>query len=125
MLTLDVKRFPDAPVLSAAAERAIATTLVTTEGRMLTEVTLQIRNRAQPFMKVTLPPGATMLSVEVAGETARSRCSGPDGTRVPLMRAGFRPDGPYTVSFVYLHAGQAFAKTWRCADGAARPSTCR
>ena len=30
--------------------------------------------------------------------------------RVPLLRPGFRPDGPYTVSFVYLHAGTAFAK---------------
>ena len=60
-------------------------------------------------MKVTLPPGATMLSVEVAGETAKP-VRGADGTRIPLLRPGFRPDGPYTVSFVYLHAGQAFAK---------------
>jgi hypothetical protein len=29
---------------------------------------------------------------------------------VPLLRAGFRPDGPYMVSFVYLHAGTAFAR---------------
>ncbi len=109
-LALDVKRFPDAPVLSAIAERAIATTLVTTEGRMLTEITLRIRNRAQPFMKVTLPPGASILSTEVAGETARP-VSGPDGTRVPLLRANFRPDGPYTVSFVYLHGSQPLAKS--------------
>lgn len=109
VLTLDVKRFADAPVIAAAAERASATTLVTVEGRMLTEVALWIRNRAQPFMKVTLPPGATMLSVDVAGETAKP-VTGADGTRVPLLRPGFRPDGPYHVSFVYLHAGQAFAK---------------
>jgi hypothetical protein len=60
-------------------------------------------------MKVTLPSGATMLSVEVAGETAKP-VFGNDGTRVPLLRTGFRPDGPYSVSFVYLHAGTAFAK---------------
>jgi hypothetical protein len=36
---------------------------------------------------------------------------GTDGTRVPLLRAGFRPDGPYTVSFIYLHTGEAFAKS--------------
>ena len=108
-LTLDVKRFADAPVIAAVAERALATTLVTAEGRMLTEMSLQLRNRAQPFMKVTLPTGATMLSVEVAGEPARP-VVGADGTRIPLLRAGVRPDAPYTVSFVYLHAGQAFAK---------------
>jgi hypothetical protein len=49
-----------------------------------------------------------MLSVEVAGQTAKP-VTGVDGTRVPLLRAGFRPDGPYEVSFVYLHAGDAFA----------------
>ena len=108
-LTMDVTRFADAPVIAAAAERAVATTLVTVEGRTLTEVTLTLRNRAQPFMKVVLPPGATMLSVEVGGETAKP-VLGADGTRVPLLRAGLRPNGPYTVSFVYLHAGQAFAK---------------
>lgn len=109
VLTLDVKRFADAPVIAAAAERAIATTLVTVEGRMLTEVQLTLRNRAQPFMKVTLPSGASMLSVEVAGETAKP-VLGTDGTRVPLLRSGFRPDGPYNVSFVYLHSGQPLAK---------------
>ena len=90
-LALDVKRFADAPVLSAIAERASATTLVTSEGRMLTEMTFVVRNRAQPFMKVTLPPGASILSAEVAGETARP-VTAADGTRVPLLRTGFRPD---------------------------------
>src|SRR4029453_13838846 len=55
LLALDVKRFQDAPVLAAVAERAVATTLVTSEGRALTEVTLWIRNRAQPFLRVALP----------------------------------------------------------------------
>ncbi len=35
---------------------------------------------------------------------------GTDGTRVPLLRPGFRPTGSYQVSFVYLHAGTPFAK---------------
>ena len=108
-LALKVTRFPDAAVLAAIAERAVATTLVTSTGRALTEVTLWLRNRAQPFMKVSLPPGASMLSVAVAGSPAKP-AEGVDGMRVPLLRPGFRPDGPYTVSFVYLHAGTAFAK---------------
>ena len=108
-LALDVTRFPDAAVLAAIAERAVATTLVTSEGRALTEVSLWLRNRAQPFMKVSLPPGASMLSVDVAGSPAKP-AEGADGMRVPLLRPGFRPDGPYSVSFVYLHAGRAFAK---------------
>jgi hypothetical protein len=35
---------------------------------------------------------------------------GPDGNRVPLLRAGFRPNGPYEVSFVFMDSGAPFAK---------------
>ncbi|PYR90403.1 MAG: hypothetical protein DMF84_21055 [Acidobacteria bacterium] len=109
VLSLDVRRFPDAAVLAAIAERAVVTTLVTSEGRALTEVVLWVRNRAQPFVKIALPAGASMLSAEVAGAPAKP-VEAKDGDRVPLLRPGFRPDGPYMVSFVYLHAGAPFAK---------------
>ena len=107
-LAFDVTRFPDAAVLAAAADRATATTLVTPEGRSLTEVSLTVRNQAQPFLRVGLPAGATLLSAEVAGAPVKP-AQGADGLRIPLLRPGFRPQGPYTVSFVYLHAGPAFA----------------
>ena len=108
-LSAAVTRFPDASVLAAVADRAVATTLLTSQGRALTEIALTLRNRAQPFMRVVLPQGATMLSVDVAGAAAKP-AEGSDGMRIPLLRPGFRPDGPYKVSFVYLHAGPAFAK---------------
>jgi hypothetical protein len=108
-LAFDVTRFPDAAVLAAAADRATATTLVTPEGRSLTEVSLTVRNQAQPFLRVGLPAGATLLSAEVAGVAVKP-AQGADGLRIPLLRPGFRPQGPYAVSFVYLHAGAAFAE---------------
>jgi hypothetical protein len=108
-LDLAVTRFPAAPVLAALAERAIVTTLVTRQGRMLTEVALTVRNQAQPFLKVGLPAGAQLLSAEVAGEKVKP-VEGKDGTRVPLLRAGFQPNGPYEVSFVYVQSGAPFGK---------------
>ena len=108
-LSMAVTRFPDAGVLAAAVDRAVATTLVTAEGRALTEVALRVRNRAQPFLKLSLPPDASIVSLEVAGETAKP-VLGADGTRIPLLRPGFRPHGAYDVSFVYLHAGTPFAR---------------
>jgi hypothetical protein len=108
-LTMDVQRFADAGVLAAVADRAVATTLITAEGRALTEVVLFVRNRAQAFLKVTLPPGGTIVSVEVAGESAKP-VVGADGARVPLLRTGFRPTGVYSVSYVYLHAEAPFAR---------------
>ncbi len=108
-LALEWTRFPDSSVLAAVAERAVVTTLVTTEGRSLTEIKLTIKNQAQPFLKVELPKGANILSAEVAGEKVKP-VEGSDGNRVPLLRAGFRPVDAYTVSFVFMHSGAPFAK---------------
>ena len=108
-LSLQWTRFADSSVLSAVVEQAVATTLVTSEGRSLTEIELTIRNQAQPFLKVDLPPGASILSAEVAGEKVKP-VEAPDGNRVPLLRAGFHPTDSYKVSFVFLHSGAPFAK---------------
>jgi Carboxypeptidase regulatory-like domain len=108
-LALQWVRFPDGSVLAAVAESAVVTTLVTSEGKSLTEVKLILKNQAQPFLKVALPPGASILSADVAGERVKP-VQGPDGSRVPLLRPGFRPTSSYTVSFVFMHSGAPFAK---------------
>jgi hypothetical protein len=108
-LALSWTRFPDSSVLAAVAERAIVTTLVTNEGRSLTEVKLIVKNQAQPYLKVELPKGASILSAEVAGEKVKP-VEGQDGNRVPLLRNGFHPASSYTVSFVFMHEGAPFAK---------------
>jgi hypothetical protein len=108
-LTLAWTRFPDTSVLAAIAEKATVTTLVTSEGKTLTEVKLTIKNQAQPFLKVALPAGFSILSADVAGEKVKP-VEGTDGSRVPLLRNGFRPNGPYEVSFVFMHSGAPFAK---------------
>ena len=108
-LALEWTRFPDSSVLSAVVERAVVTTLVTTEGRSLTEIKLLVNNQAQPFLKIALPAGASILTAEVAGEKVKP-VEGPDGNRVPLLRPGFRPTDSYSVSFVFIHSGAPFAK---------------
>jgi hypothetical protein len=108
-LALQWVRFPDGSVLAAVAESATVTTMVTSEGKSLTEVKLVLKNQAQPFLKVSLPAGATILSADVGGERVKP-VQGPDGNRVPLLRPGFRPTDSYTVSFVFMHSGAPFAK---------------
>ncbi len=109
-LELEWTQFPDANVLSAVAERAVVTTLANVEGRSLTEVTLRVRNHAQPFLKVELPSGAQLLSSEVEGERVKP-VQDVDGSRVPLLRPGLDSSRAYTVSFVYLKNGSQFAKS--------------
>ncbi len=108
-IALEWTRFPDSSVLSAVVERAVVTTLVTSEGRSLTEVKLLVKNQAQPFLKIALPTGASILTAEVAGEKVKP-VEAPDGNRVPLLRPGFRPTDSYNVSFVFIHSGAPFAK---------------
>jgi hypothetical protein len=108
-VALEWVRFPDSSVLAAVAQQAVVTTLVTSEGRSLTEVRLTLKNQAQPFLKVGLPAGTTILSADVAGEKVKP-VEGSDGNRVPLLRPGFRPTDSYTVSFVFMHSGSPFAK---------------
>jgi hypothetical protein len=87
----------------------VVTTLVTNEGRSLTEVKLTVKNQAQPFLKVDLPKDATIVSADVAGEKVKP-VEGVDGNRVPLLRDRFRPTDAYEVSFVFMHSGAPFAK---------------
>jgi len=108
-LALKWVRFPDGSVLAAVAETAEVTTMVTSEGKSLTEVKLMVKNQAQPFLKIALPAGVSILSAEVGGERVKP-VQGPDGSRVPLLRPGFRPTGSYEVSFVFMHSGAPFAK---------------
>jgi hypothetical protein len=108
-LALEWVRFPDGSVLAAVAESATVTTMVTSEGKSLTEIKLVLRNQAQPFLKVALPAGVSILSADVGGERVKP-VQGPDGSRVPLLRPGFHPTDSYTVSFVFMHSGAPFAK---------------
>lgn len=108
-VALNWTRFADSKLPGAVAESATVTTLVTREGRSLTEIRLLVRNRQQPFLKVALPAGASIVSAEVAGEAVKP-VEGVDGSRVPLLRAGFRPRDAYRVSFVILHSGAPFGR---------------
>ena len=109
-LQLEWTQFPDANTLSAVAERATVTTLANVEGRSLTEVTLRVRNHAQPFLKVELPAGVQLLSAEIEGESVKP-VQGTDGSRIPLLRPKLDSSRAYTVSFVYLYTGTRFAKS--------------
>src|SRR5437763_15138115 len=83
-LALAWVRFPDSGVLAAVAESAQVTTLVTSEGESLTEIKLTLMNQAQPFLKVGLAPGASILSEEGAGERVMP-FEGTDGRQIPIL----------------------------------------
>src|SRR3972149_2623830 len=63
----------------------------------------------RPCRGARRPAGPPWVSAEGAGDPAKP-VQGEDGTRVPLLRAGFRPNGPYAGAFVYLEPGTPLAK---------------
>lgn len=107
-VALDVSRFADAEVAPAIVSAAAATTLVTSDGRALTELRLQLANERQPFVKVGLPAGARIVSVDLDDEPAKP-VSGADGVRLPLLHAE-RGVPARELRYVYLHDGLPFAR---------------
>ena len=71
-------------------ERAV-TTLVTSEGKTLTEIKLTVKNQAQPFLKVTLPAGASILSAECCWRKGQARARSGRQSR-PVVAPGISPD---------------------------------
>ena len=97
-------RFPDGSVLAAVTGSTVFTTMVTSEGKSLTEVKPSSTRRDQFLKRRLLPAGVSILSAEVGGEHVKP-VQGPDGgSRVPLLRPGFRPTGCVTGSFVFMRS---------------------
>lgn len=107
-VSLGVARFADAEVASAVAGMASATTLLTSDGRALTEVRLLVANERQPFVKVGLPAGARIVSASLDGDAAKP-VSGANGLRLPLLHAE-RGRPARELHYVYLHDGAPFAR---------------
>lgn len=107
-VTLHVARFADANVAPAIVSAARATTLITPDGRALTEVHVLLENERQPFMRVGLPAGGRIVSVTLDDEAAKP-VTGSDGLRVPLLHAG-RSGVARELRYVYLHDGTPFVR---------------
>lgn len=100
-IEMRVARFADAELAPAVVNEASAMTLLTADGRALTEVTLWLHNDRQPFTKVTLPDGGRIVSVALDDAPAKP-VSGADGLRLPLLHAEQgQPAG--VLRYVYLH----------------------
>jgi hypothetical protein len=96
-LSVNVARYDQQAVLMANVEEARYQVLMSTDGKELVQARYAVRNNQRNFVKVTLPPGAAVWSVTLAGRPVRPGQS-PDGSLLlPLEKsrrrrgcAGFR-----------------------------------
>ena len=108
-LRVDVARYTPQAVLMANVEEARYQVLISGEGKILVQARYAVRNNQRNFLKITLPPGATLWSASLAGKAVRPGQS-PDGSLLlPLDKARSGEEAPgFAVEVVYLARGTAW-----------------
>lgn len=108
-LSVDVARYTPQAVLMANVEEARYQVLITSEGKVLVQARYAVRNNQRNFLKITLPPGATLWSASLAGRAVRPGQS-PDGALLlPLDKARSGEEAPeFAVEVIFLARGTAW-----------------
>lgn len=97
-LRLSVKRHAAVAVQVATIDEAHHRTLFTKDGVALTRARYLVRNRGRQFLRVTLPPRATVWSAELGGQPVKPASDEAGDILVPLLNAS----EPFEVVLVYL-----------------------
>jgi hypothetical protein len=102
-LQLSVSRYTQQAVLLANVQEARYRVLLTKDGKSLVEARYAVRNNQRSFVKITLPPGATLWSASLSGKPIRPG-SGPDASLLlPLSKVRSGEDAPeFAVEVVYF-----------------------
>jgi len=108
-LSINVARYDQQAVLMANIEEARYQVLMSADGKELVQARYAIRNNQRNFVKVTLPAGATVWSVTLAGRPVRPGQS-PDGSLLlPLEKSRGGDDAPaFAVEILYLTKAAAW-----------------
>jgi hypothetical protein len=93
-LGLTVKRYTPQAVLVANVEEARYRAIAAEDGLLLVEAHYAIRNNQRSFLKVTLPPGATIWSASVAGTPTRPGVAEGQSVLLALEKGRAGEDAP-------------------------------
>jgi len=108
-LHLAVSRYSQQALLLANVQEARYRVLLTKDGKSLVEARYAMRNNQRSFVKITLPPGASLWSASLSGLPIRPG-SGSDGSLlVPLCKARSGEEAPeFAVDIVYFAPGASW-----------------
>jgi hypothetical protein len=111
-LNISVKRYTPQAVLIANIEEARYRVLAAEDGLFLIEARYAIRNNQRSFLKVTLPPRATIWSASVAGKSVRPGVAEGEAVLLPLEKGRAGEDAPtFAVRITYLQPVERWLKT--------------
>lgn len=113
-LSLNVARYTPQAVLAANVDEAEYNALVAADGKILVQSRFAVRNNQRNFLKLTLPPTATLWSAMVAGRPIRPG-RGPDGSLLlPLEKSRSGEEAPeFVVEISYLDRAPAWGDKGR------------
>jgi len=108
-LSVNVARYDQQAVLMANVEEARYQVLMSADGKELVQARYAIRNNQRNFVKITLPPGATVWSATLGGTPVRPG-QAPDGSLLlPLEKSRGGEDAPaFVVEILYLTKASAW-----------------
>jgi len=102
-LSVTVVRYTPQAVLIANVEEARYRVLASEDGRVLVSARYAVRNNQRSFLKVALPPGASLWSAAVSGRPIRPGVAERDAVLLPLEKGRAGEDAPtFVVEIVYL-----------------------
>lgn len=103
-LAIDVAWFAPGETTTQVIEFADATSRVSSDGDLVTDITYDVKTRGQSALKLRLPDGTRLWEVKVGGQSATARQDG-DDTLIPLP--GVDPNSRVEVQ---LRIGKASVK---------------
>ncbi len=102
-LSVNVARYTQQAVLLANIEEARYDVLMSDDGKILTLARYAIRNNQRNFVKIALPPGATVWSASLAGKPAKPGQASDGSLLLPLEKARGGEDAPvFAVELLYV-----------------------
>ena len=114
VLHLAVSRYIQQTVLLANVEEARYRVLLTKDGKSLVEARYAVRNNQRSFVKITLPPGASLWSASLAGKPIRPGSSPDTSLLLPLSKARSGEEAPeFAVEIVYFAPGPSWTDKGR------------
>ncbi len=108
-IPLGVQAHEAVELLVTLIDQASATTVLTPDGRRMTQVVYAMRNNQAQFLRLKLPDGAVPWSTFVAGNSVKPGRAEDGRVLIPLMRSQTSGGelAQFSVELVYVEDGQA------------------
>lgn len=111
-LALETRKGKEVQVVTATIDKGRGETLVTPEGKLVTHLTLSIRNNHKQFLEVQLPDQTEVWSTFVNGQAVKPIKAGPGKLRLRLESSRTEESGVSAFPAEITYVQQAQINSW-------------